>query len=306
VAILPALEDGREAAAQAVRDVGTAYGLRIEIQSFSTAADQQKLLHLLPQTDVDGVLLWPVSTDDRDYSGALRACSQADLPVVVIDRDVAAGSRSSFIGSGIASGMLVLEQSLATLPEDDFLTVGNSFSSGSAQAVELVVFSRSDSAGVFQSDQIRDPKLRRVAQKPPTGWHAQRYVCLEGEDARALQLRYNLESLLRAYSPGLFFSLDRTLTEAAASAKSELGRPESAAVQLLGYGDAGEDRDLLEDSTLDGLLTSKPAISAKIAVRYLRDLCRGFWVPSTMDSGITFLPSESYERAEEAAESRQP
>ena len=49
----------------------------------------------------------------------------------------------------------------------------------------------------------------------------------------------------------------------------------------------------MESGILDGLVTSRPDVSITIGIRYLRDICRDFWVPETMDSGIDFLTANA-------------
>ena len=37
-------------------------------------------------------------------------------------------------------------------------------------------------------------------------------------------------------------------------------------------------------------------MAVTIGVRYLRDLCRDYWVPASMDSGITLRTTEELEK----------
>lgn len=287
VVITPELNS--ESVSETVTALAEKYDLQIEMHAFSTVAEQRQMLHLVPNTAIDGILLWPISANDSDYETELLACRKAGIPVVVIDRDIVSGLRNSFISSGVTSDLLVLNQGLQALEEGDRFAVGNRSGSGSNQVVELLTFARDEEAEIDIS-RIQDMKLHQLAENPPTGYYPCGYMRLEGENARTLRLKYELISLFSEDSRlELFFSLDSTLSSAAASAKISVAAPHGKTIRLICYGDLSEDREYLSTGIIDGIVMSKPDTSAAIGIRYLRDICRGFWVPKTMDSGIEFL-----------------
>lgn len=287
--LVPQSDSANSNVEEVVEQMAREYRLDLELHAFSAVAEQKQMLRLLAKTDVDGVVLWPISASDADYSAEIQALRGADIPVVVMERDVARGARNSFVGSGTTSDLLVLEQSLQALDNPNRFVVGNQSGSGSSQVVEMLVFQRNR----FSSDaggQTQDNKLRQLAANPPEGYQAVDYLRLEGEETRSLTVKYTLVALFSGDdAPGLFFSLDEALSDTAISAKQS--DPLSAArdVMLLCYGERTEHTEYLDNGILDGLVTSRPGVSAYIAIRYLRDLCRDFWVPAAMDSGIDLL-----------------
>ena len=271
-----------------LEELEVAYNLRLEVESFPTAAEQKRFLRLLSETEVDGVLLWPISVNQDDYAGEMEALQEAGVPLVVVDRDVRETLRDSFIGSGYKSDLLVLSQSLRSLPGGESFIVGNRSGGDGGQVVELLFFRRKDGKADFEA---QDMKLRQLGENPPEGYRATEYLRLEGTNA--LQLRQRIRELFTGdQAPDLFFSLDPTLSAAAVSAKRQLGK--DCGVRLLCYGD--QSLSDVEEGLVDGLVTSLPEVSVTIGVRYLRDICRGFWVPGSMDSGITLLTTEELEK----------
>lgn len=285
--VVPEQGSGGEALLAALEELEEDYELRLELQDFPSAADQRRFLRLLPETDVDGVLLWPISVNQDDYAGEMQALREAGVPLVVVERDVQRTLRDSFIGSGYKSDLLVLSQSLRSLRKNDCFAVGNRSGGDGGQVAELLVFRRAGAGSLGSVPQ--DMKLRQLAANPPEGYRAADYLRLEGSNT--LQLKQRLAELFAgAQAPDLFFSLDATLSAAAASAK----RDTDSGVHLLCYG--GEDLADLEGNVVDGLVTSRPEVAVTIGVRYLRDLCRDYWVPASMDSGITLRTTEELEK----------
>ena len=289
--IMPELESSPYNMPELVERMAQEYDLDLEFHPLSTVLEQKQMLRLLAKTEVEGVLLWPISSNDEDYAFELKQLCEAEIPIVIVDRDVAQGIRNSFIGSGISSDLLVLSQSIKELEYNETFVVGNQSGSGSNQVVELLFFSRTEP--VSEEIQLpQDKKLRQLALNIPEGYFLEDYWRLEGENAKSLMLKYELASLFAsADAPGLFFSLDDSLSTAAISAKQTAANAGNHLVRLLCYGEKSKHEDDLNNGCLNGLVTSRPEVSVYIGIRYLRDICRGFWVPETMDSGIDFQKS---------------
>lgn len=289
VLVVPEQGSGQEWLLSTVEALEDSYDLRLEVQSFPSATEQKRLLRLLPETEVDGVLLWPISVNQDDYKAELQALQESGVPLVVVDRDVQETLRDSFVGSGYKSDLLVLSQSLRSLRSRESFIVGNRSGGDGGQVAELLFFRQGSVETMAEIPQ--DMKLRQLAASPPEGYWAADYLLLEGKNT--LQMKQQIEELFTGpQAPDLFFSLDPMLSTAAASVKRELGG--DCGVHLLCYGDRSSPD--LESGLLDGLVTSLPEVSITIGVRYLRDICRGFWVPDSMDSGITLLTTEKLEK----------
>lgn len=290
--IAPAQEIEESDVSETAEKLAEQFHLDIEFHAFSTVAEQKQLLRLLANTGIDGVLLWPISANDTDYEEELQDLQNTGIPVVVVDRDVAQGLRDSFIGSGISSDLVVLNQSLKTLGADVSFVVGNRSGSGNSQVVELLFFEKAEERTIA-IEQVSDKKLRQMIQSPPENYQAVDYLRLEGKSAQSLNLKYALVNLFsEGDAPELFFSLDNDLSATAVSAKkSEAynGYSEKNSIHLICYGRRSQYQESLNNGVINGLVTSRPGVSVSIGVRYLRDICRGFWVPETMDSGIDFL-----------------
>ena len=214
-------QGGQEWLKSTVEELEADYGLRLELQTFPSAAEQKRFLRLLPETEVDGVLLWPISVNQDDYAGEMRALQEAGVPLVVVDRDVQESLRDSFVGSGYKSDLLVLSQSLRSLPEGESFLVGNRSVGNGGQVVELLFFRREDEEALANFE-AQDMKLRQLGENPPEGYRAAEYIRLE--ETNTLQLQQRLRELFSGdRAPDLFFSLDSTLSVAAVSAKRRLG-----------------------------------------------------------------------------------
>lgn len=293
IAITPELDGKNDSFTTTLSELEDTYGLQIELHSFTTVAEQKQMLRIIPNTGIDGVLLWPISADDEDYQEELLACRQRKLPVVIIDRDVSPGLRDSFIGSGITSDLLVLNQKLREMGQNEILAVGDRFGSGSSQVVEILLFSRTAQSG-FDAHVVQNMKLQHLALEPPSEYQPYDYLRLEGENARSLQLKYALVNLFsQTNSFGLFFSMDESLSSSVISAKSSMPLSEQEKVHLLCYGDLSDNLEYLKRGMIDGIVASKPAYSAYIGLRYLRDICHGLWIPQTMDSGSDYITPDN-------------
>ena len=293
VLIVPSQDSEEGNVRESAERLADQYQLDIEFHAFSTVAEQKQMLRVLPETNVDGVLLWPISVSDDDYREELTALRNAGIPIVVMERDVAQGLRNSFVGSGTSSDLVVLNQSLKSLRDDDSVVVGNLSGSGSSQIVELLFFRKVPSREV-EEDLLIDKKLRQMAETPPDGYQAVDYMRLEGKSAQSLNLKYALINLFSDEdAPELFFSLDNTLSATAISAKKSSILTNRISSQLLCYGEVSQYQESLDSGILNSLVTSRPGVSASIGIRYLRDICRDFWIPETMDSGIDFLTSDA-------------
>lgn len=293
VVITPELDGKNDSFTQTLSKLEDAYGLQIELHSFATVAEQEQMLRIISKTGIDGVLLWPISADDEDYEEELLACRQRKLPVVIIDRDVSPDLRDSFIGSGISSDLLVLNQKQREMGQNEILAVGDRFGSGSSQVVEILLFSRTAQPG-FDVHTIQNMKLQHLALEPPSEFQPYDYLRLEGENARSLQLKYALIGLFsQTNSCGLFFSMDESLSSSVISAKSSMPLSMQGKVHLLCYGDRSDNLEYLKRGMIDGIVASKPAYSAYIGLRYLRDICHGLWIPQTMDSGSDYITPEN-------------
>jgi len=271
------------------------FHLDIEFHAFPTVAEQKQMLRVLAETDVDGILLWPISVNDLDYQEELQALQNTGIPVVVVDRDVAQGIRRSFIGSGTSSDLVVLNQSLKALKKDASFLVGNRSGSGNGQVVELLLFEKAEE-GTVAVERVRDKKLRQMIQTPPEEYQAVDYLRFEGKSAQSLSLKYALISLFSEHdSLEMFFSLDNDLSATAVSVKKSIvysDHHKQSSIRLICYGRYSQYQESLDNGTINGLITSRPDVSVFMGIRYLRDICRGFWVPETMDSGIDFLTSD--------------
>lgn len=292
VIIAPTQNSQESEARKTAEAFAAQYHVDVEFHAFSTVSEQKQMLRVLPDIQVDGVMLWPVSSDDLDYQDELSALNEAGIPVVVVERDVGQEFRQSFVASGTSSALLVLEQNLKSLGPEDTLMIGSLSSNGQNQTAELILFGRGQ-AGQVAPEEVIDKKLRQLVLTPPEGYLAVDRLCLEGREVQSLNLKYTLINLISAPdAPALFFSLDNTLTGTVISAKKSAALVSGGDLKLLCFGTLSQYQDNLGRGVLDGLMTSRPEVSVQVGLRYLRDLARGFWVPAAMDSGIDFWTSD--------------
>lgn len=192
VLIVPAQDSEKGNVRESVEQLADRYRLDIEFHAFSTVAEQKQMLRVLPETNVDGVLLWPISVSDDDYWEELTALRNVGIPVVVMERDVAQEVRSSFVGSGTSSDLMVLNQSLKLLRDDDSIVVGNLSGSGNSQIVELLFFRKVPSREV-EEDLLIDKKLRQMAQTPPDVYQPVQRLTSQAE--KIMECDYQMEDL---------------------------------------------------------------------------------------------------------------
>ena len=288
--LLPNLEDSAEEFHAESRKIADKYDLRIEIMSLSTVSAQRQMLSLVPMTDVDAVLLWAISSIDEDYAAELRACHEANIPVVMIGHDFGDKTlRSSFIGGGMNSELMVINQTLWITDAELPILIGAYSHASSGEIYELLLMEKTENPD-FEAEQIWGERLRAFVKNTPNDYYASRYIQVRTADQGTAALNLELIRTLRDISAtGLVFSLDEPLTSALATA-SEVGELEKDRLGIvIGYGSGSELGQYVEEGVIHELIVSDVLYSAVIGLRYLHDILRGFWVPSTLDSGVKLI-----------------
>lgn len=290
--LLPNLTEEEQSDYQSMaQDVADRFGLRVEIMSLSTVSSQKRMLSLVPMTDVDAVLFWAVSNIDSDYVQELNACKNAGIPVVLIDHDFENKSlRNSFVGSGINSELMVINQlTLWSVDDDASLVIGSYSHTSSGELYELLFLSQRENSA-FDSRQIRSERLKAFVENHPNGYYADRYVQVRADTSGTGALNVQLVStLLQEEAPGLFFSLSEPLTNALAMAIDSGPLAENAPSIFVGYGREPTLAQYIDTGIIDELVVSDVLYSSKIGLRYLNDLVRGFYIPLTLDSGVELI-----------------
>lgn len=288
--LLPSLEAHVEDFSAEAKEIADKYDLQIEIMSLSTVGAQRQMLSLVPLTDVDAVLLWAVSSIDEDYAAELQDCRDAGIPVVMIDHDFGDKSlRSSFIGSGMSSELMVINQTLWLTEGDQPILIGTYSHASSGDIYELLVMEKTENPD-FHAEQIWGERLSAFVGEPPNEYHASRYIQVRAADPGTAALNLELIRTLHDIdATGLVFSLDETLTSALATAV-EVGTLEKEHLGIvIGYGSGSEMEHYVEKDIVDELIVSDVLYSSKIGLRYLNDILRGFYVPPTLDSGVKLI-----------------
>lgn len=287
--LLPTLEEGREDFRRKADELSNQYNLRIEIMDLATVSAQKQMLSIVPDTDVDAVLLWALTNIDEDYREELIACRQAGIPVVLIDHDFNDRTlRNSFVGGGINSELMVINQMILwTVKNDASILIGSYSYAGSSEIYELLRLEKGEAPG-FDLTQLQSARLKSFAAAPPDGYSPRE--CLRISDQQGASLNLKLQETLRQEEQtGLIFSLDSTLTSALA-ASVDSGTLDKAAVGcIVGYGDQDKLGPYIRSGVIDELIVSDTLYSAYIGVRYLYDILRGFYVPDTLDSGVKLI-----------------
>ena len=174
--LLPSLEAQTEEFSAAAQEIADVYDLRIECMGLSTVAAQRQMLSLVPLSDVDAVLLWAVSNMDEDYAAELQACREAGIPVVMIDHDLRDKSlRSSFIGSGMNSELMVINQTLWLTDKDLPILIGAYSHASSGEIYELLLMEKTPNPDLA-AEQIWNDRLKAFVETPPNDYHASRYI----------------------------------------------------------------------------------------------------------------------------------
>lgn len=290
--LLPNISEEEQNAFQTMaKEIADDFNLQVEIMSLSTVSSQKRMLSLVPMTDVDAVLFWAVSNIDSDYAQELHACKNAGIPVVLIDHDFESKSlRNSFIGSGINSELMVINQlTLWAVGDDASLVIGSYSATSSGELYELLFMTQTKNPS-FDAQQIRSERLKAFVENRPNGYYADRYVQVRADTVGTGALNVQLVStLLQEETPGLLFSLSEPLTNALATAIDSGQLTENAPAFFVGYGREATLTPYIEAGVIDELVVSDVLYSSKIGLRYLNDLVRGLYVPPTLDSGVDLI-----------------
>ncbi len=288
--LLPTLEEGREDFRRRANELSDQYDLRIEIMDLATVSAQKQMLSIVPDTDVDAVLLWALTNIDEDYREELTACRQAGIPVVLIDHDFNDHTlRNSFVGGGINSELMVINQMILwTVENDASILIGSYSYADSSEIYELLRLEKGEASG-FDLTQLQSARLKSFAAAPPDGYSPRECLRISGQQGTASLNLKLLETLWQEEQTGLIFSLDSTLTSALA-ASVDSGTLDKAAVGcIVGYGNQDKLDPYIRSGVIDELIVSDTLYSAYIGVRYLYDILRGFYVPDTLDSGVKLI-----------------
>lgn len=289
--LLPSMEKTESEEFQAAAGkISDQYGLRIEIMSLSSVAAQRQMLSLVPMTDVDGVLLWAVSNIDEDYVQQLTDCHAAEIPVVMIDHDFEDKTlRSSFIGSGMNSELMVINQTLWSMQGSKPVIIGCYSHTGSGELYELLVM-RKEENPAFDASQVWSERLKAFVGNHPNDYYADQYIQVRTDASGTASLHMDLiETLRQVDAAGLFFSLNETLTGTMAMAIDSGLLSDRAPDIFIGYGREEGLEKYMDTGIIDELIVSDVLYSSTIGLRYLNDILRGFYVPSTLDSGVKLI-----------------
>lgn len=289
--LLPSMEKAEsEKFSTTARKISDQYGLRIETLNLSTVSAQQQMLSLVPMTDVDGVLLWAVSSIDEDYSQQLADCRTAEIPVVMIDHDFEDKTlRNSFIGSGINSELMVINQTLWSIKESKPIIIGCYSHVGSGDLYELLVM-REEENSEFDSGQIWSERLKAFVENHPNDYYANQYIQVRTNASGTAALSMDLiETLLQIDNAGLIFSLNETLTGTIAMAIDSGALAGRVPDIFIGYGREADLEEYMDKGIIDELIVSDVLYSSAIGLRYLNDILRDLYVPETLDSGVKLI-----------------
>lgn len=292
--LLPSLEDAESADFHAMaQDIAEQYGLRVEIMTQATVDGQREMLSIVPMTDVDAVLLWAVSNLDEDYQQELTGCRAAGIPVAIVEHDFEDKSlRDSFIGSGMNSELMVINQTLWDIREGSPVIIGSYSHAGEGELYELLVMLQEENPD-FDPSQIRSERLRVFVENHPNDYYAHTYIQVRADTSGTAALNISLiRTLLQQEPAGLFFSLSEPLTAAMAMAADNGALAAGAPDILIGYGGEEELGAYIEAGVIDELIVPDVLYSSMIGLRYLNDVLRGFYVPPTLDSGVKLISGE--------------
>lgn len=286
--LLPGLEAQTEDFRAEAQKTADKYNLQIEVMSLPTVSDQRQMLSLVPQTDVDAVLLWAVSNMDEDYAAELQTCREAGVPVVMIDHDFRDKSlRSSFIGSGMNSELMVINQTLWLTEGNQPILIGAYSYASSDEIYELLIMEKGELSD-FDAEQIWNERLRDFVETPPNDYCASGYIQVRTSEPGALNLAL-IRTMREIDATSLVFSLDESLTYALAVAVDTGELEKERLGMVIGYGSGNELEHYMEKGSIQELLVSDVLYSSSIGLRYLNDILRGFYVPPTLDSGVKLI-----------------
>ena len=145
----------------------------------------------------------------------------------------------------------------------------------------------------FDPSQIRNERLRMFVENHPNSYYANTYIQVRADAGGTAALNISLiRTLLRQEPAGLFFSLSEPLTAAMAMAADNGALAAHAPDILIGYGGEEELGAYIEPGIINELIVPDVLYSSMIGLRYLNDVLRDFYVPSTLDSGVKLISRE--------------
>ncbi|MCG8484836.1 MAG: substrate-binding domain-containing protein [Clostridia bacterium] len=242
------------------------FNIVTEVYTATSIDEQMEIIRIAQLAQVDGILLWPAG--NSGFTQMVNETVEKNIPVVLASVDSPSSRRNSFIGLGRNSANMAATELINAIDGKG----------------EICILSHEFN----QSDyDIRIEEFKRIADKYKTV--STQTVFLTDDN-----FLYEVEEIKKIIQNkpeiSAFFCLNSDITVAAASALKLLNKKDSF---VMGYEDFNNSEAYISDGELYGNIFENAEFMGYVAVRYLRDMNRNKWVPSTLDPGIKLMTKES-------------
>jgi len=292
IAVVPGAEDvDIVRIREEVRKSGERYGAYVEVYEAATAAEQQKIIGIAADSEVDGVLLYPM--EESGYGSALERCHDKGIPVVVISQRLEEAVFDTFIGAAETSERMAVLSCVSATGGNGTILVVDRLNSDNQLCMEAAVLEPEGNHLPPFIPELKT-KVSGLVSDPFVGYQVKQVKVIERQQSTAYSLYTDVYKLLDVVKPDAVFSYDKDITAVIASCLTSADNlPDIYAV---GYGDLKESSSHLLNGTLGGLVQQNDAYSAAVGVRYLVQLRKGSVMPSKLDSGFNLISPENLER----------
>ena len=263
----------------------------VDFYPTTTKEEQLQVLQIAVDSDVDGILLYPL--ESIGYTSALAKCVHKDIPVVAISRRPELAVFHSFIGATDKSErMAMLSCVSATEGKGTLMFMDRQVVDG-LLCMEVVVLEPidPDHETVYQKTKTR---VKELVETPFEGYQVRNIAVLNENQASSSNLYSAVQQLLISYQPDAVFSHAEEVTDVIVNCVDN--HESLKGTYVIGHGNPKDYLDHLKDGTINGVVTQNDAYSASLGVRFLAQLINGSPMPENADSGITIITAYNMER----------
>jgi ribose transport system substrate-binding protein len=242
------------------------HNISIEIMEARDASEQLELLRTAIYSKKDGIIIYPMG--EEEYIEEVNHAISKGIPVVSILSDIPDSKRNSFIGESVQSSYLAASE---------FIGATNGQASVAIVVNDLSSFMHQERLkGATQSFQ-RYPDINIVlTEEIPTD---------------QILATKNVEQMLKDHPDiNAIIGIDSNSTIAAARAAMNL---DIHNITIMGFDAPTNLLHYIDQGDVYGTITQDTNFIGYVAVRYLRNINLGKWVPEKLNAEMRFITHEN-------------
>lgn len=242
------------------------FNIVTEIYKATNIDEQKEILQIARLAQVDGILLWP--TGNSGFTKMINDTVAKGIPVVLTSVDSPNSNRNSFIGLGKNSANMAASELFNAIDGEGTICILSHELNQSEYDIRIEEFKK-------RADKYDTISTQTVFLADDN------YLYEVEEIKKIIQNQPDIDA---------FFCLNSDITVAAASALKLLNKSDPL---VMGYEDFKNSEAYISNGELYGNIFENAEFMGYVAIRYLRDMNRKKWVPSTLDPGIKLMTKDS-------------